>query len=58
MGANPVRATVDGTSWDTGIWRDSKSDGSLLAVPAKIRGGKRGGDKVTVAFAYDSEDNE
>ena len=37
------------------IWRDSKSDGSLLAVPARIRGRKGDGDRVTVEFTYEED---
>src|SRR5918997_507665 len=46
-GRTPVRAVVDGIAWDTSVWRDSKSHGALLAVPARIRGGKGSGDTVT-----------
>ena len=54
-GRTPVRATVDGTEWDSSIWRDSKSDGALLAVPARLRGSKGDGDPVTVEFTYEPE---
>jgi hypothetical protein len=56
-GRTPVRATVDGVSWDTSIWRASKTDRSLLAVPARIRGRKGHGDSVTVEFTFDPEDD-
>lgn len=56
-GRTPVRAVVDGTAWDTSIWRDSKSDGSLLAVPARIRGSKKSGDRVTVEFTFEPDDD-
>jgi hypothetical protein len=46
-GRTPVRAVVDGRAWDTSVWRDRKH-GTLLAVPARIRGGKGDGDVVTV----------
>jgi hypothetical protein len=29
----------------------------LLAIPARIRAGKRGGDEVTVEFSYDPDDD-
>ena len=57
-GRTPVRAVVDGTAWNTSIWRDSKSDGALLAVPARIRGGKGHGDRVTVEFTFELDDDE
>jgi hypothetical protein len=46
-GRTPVRATVDGQTWDTSVWRD-KTYGTLLAVPKKIRGAKGDGDTVMV----------
>ncbi len=46
-GRTPVTATVDGTTWNTSVWRDKKH-GCLLAVPAKIRGDKQDGDVVVV----------
>jgi hypothetical protein len=55
-GRTPVRAVVDGKGWDTSVWRDSKSNGSLLAVPARIRGAKGHGDRVTVELAFDPDD--
>jgi hypothetical protein len=55
-GRTPVRAVVDGVAWNTSIWRDSKSDGALLAVPARIRGQKGDGDPVTVEFTFELED--
>lgn len=57
-GRTPVRAVVDGASWDTSIWRDRKSNQSLLAVPARVRGRKKPGDTVTVAFSFDPEIDE
>jgi len=51
-------AIVDGVSWDTSIWRDTKANGTLLAVPARIRGRKRSGDSVTVEFTFDPEEDE
>ena len=48
-GRTPVFATVDGTRWSTSVWRDKKH-GTLLAVPAKIRGGKGDGDVVEVTL--------
>ena len=57
-GRTPVRAIVDGVAWKTSIWRDRQSDGALLAVPARIRGGKGHGDAVTVEFTFELEDDE
>ena len=49
-GRTPVRATVDGTSWDTSVWRD-KTHGCLLPVPKKHLGGKGAGDRVMVSLS-------
>jgi hypothetical protein len=46
-GRTPVRATVDGRSWDTSVWWD-RTHGCLLPVPARIRRGKEDGETVTV----------
>jgi hypothetical protein len=46
-GRTPVRARVDGRSWETSVWRDKKL-GTLLPVPKAIRGAKGDGDIVTV----------
>ena len=46
-GRTPVRATVDGRSWDTSVWRDKKH-GTLLPVPKKVRGTKEHGQTVEV----------
>ena len=56
-GRTPVVATVDGTTWKTSIWRDSRSDRSVLAVPARVRAGKGAGDAVRVAFTFEAEDH-
>lgn len=50
-GRTPVRATVDGHTWDTSVWWDTKSGKTLLAVPKKVRGGKGDGDIVHVSLA-------
>ena len=55
-GRTPVHAVVDGVEWDTSVWRDSKRDGSLLAVPKRIRGGKGDRDKVTVELTFEIDD--
>jgi hypothetical protein len=52
-----VRAVVDGVSWDTSVWRDTKTSRSLLAVPLRIRGSKRSGDTVMVEFTFEAEDD-
>lgn len=55
-GRTPVLAVVDGHEWTTSVWRDSKSSASLLAVPARIRGGKGHGDSVVVELTFDPDD--
>lgn len=50
-GRTPVEATVDGTTWQTSVWR-GKDGRTLLAVPAKIRGAKGDGDKVKVVLRF------
>lgn len=50
-GRTPVRATVDGRSWETSVWR-SKSGETVLAVPKKIRGTKDHEDPVNVCLEY------
>ena len=51
-GRTPVRATVDGQSWDTSVWHDTKSGRTLLAVPKKIRGDLGHGDRVRVKIEF------
>jgi hypothetical protein len=46
-GRTPVHATVDGTSWNTSVWR-GKDRRTLLPVPRKVRGPKGDGDRVRV----------
>jgi hypothetical protein len=53
-GRTPVRATVDGTSWNTSVWRE-KSGRTLLAVPKKVRGTKDHLDTVAVHLEYNRE---
>jgi hypothetical protein len=43
--------------WNTSIWRDRKSGGALLPVPARIRGQKSNGDAVTVEFSFELDDD-
>jgi len=50
-GRTPIRATVDGHSWDTSVWR-GKDGRTLLAVPAKVRGKKGDGDTVQVTIEF------
>jgi hypothetical protein len=52
FGRVPVRATVDGRTWATSVWRDSRA-GWLLPVPARIRHGKDDGDTVLVTVEVD-----
>jgi hypothetical protein len=51
-GRTPVRATVEGITWETSVWRE-KSGRTLLAVPKRVRGQKKDGDVVTVRIAFD-----
>ena len=53
-GRTPVRATVDGTSWETSVWRE-KSGRTLLAVPRRVRGEKDDGDRIDVQLEYGIE---
>jgi len=46
-----VRATVDGQSWDTSVWR-SKDGKTLLPIPKRIRGEKTDGDRVRVRLTF------
>ena len=50
-GRTPVRARVDGIEWDTSVWRDSKRNATLLAIPKKVRGDKQPGDQVSVELS-------
>jgi hypothetical protein len=49
-GRTPVTATVDGQTWQTSVWKDTKSGTTLLAVPKKIRRGKDNGESVEVSI--------
>ena len=55
-GRTPVVATVDGQTWTTSVWRAKDGDGSLLAVPKKIRGARGDGDTVRVQLERIPED--
>jgi len=55
-GRTPVVATVDGHTWKTSVWRAKNGDGSLLAVPKRIRGAKGHGDSVRVRIEVVPED--
>lgn len=50
-GRTPVKATVDGYSWDTSVWR-GKDGRTLLAIPKQARGTKGHGDTVRVRIAF------
>ena len=50
-----MSATADGVSWNTSIWRDTKTNRSLLALPNAKFGERRGGDSVTVSFTFRSD---
>jgi Domain of unknown function (DUF1905) len=56
-GRTPVTATVDDATWETSLWRDAKSNRSLLAVPKRHRGTKGDGDRVTVTLVFDPDDD-
>ena len=51
-GRTPVRATVDGHTWKTSVWRDTKTQQTLLAVPKRVRGTKGNGDSVSVSLEF------
>jgi hypothetical protein len=51
-----VTATVDGVRWSTSVWRDAKSNRSLLAVPKRVRGAKDDGNAVTVLLEWADDD--
>ncbi len=55
-GRTPVMATVDGTTWQTSVWRDTKSGRSLLAIPKRHRGTKGAGDIVVVSLTFERDD--
>jgi hypothetical protein len=50
-GRTPVRATVNGHTWDTSVWR-GKDGRTLLAVPKKVRGALGDGDRVRVRLEF------
>ncbi len=50
-GCTPVRATVDGHTWDTSVWRE-ESGRTLLPVPKKVRGTKGRADSVRVCIEF------
>ena len=52
FGRVPVVATVDGRTWSTSVWWDTRA-GWLLAVPARIRRDKDDGDEVEVDVELD-----
>lgn len=56
-GSTDVQAVVDGRAWETSIWGDRKSDGALLAVPARIRG-RRAMGTPSPSFTFDPEDDD
>jgi len=50
-GRTPVTATLDGTTWETSVWR-GKDGRTLLAVPAKVRGVRPDGATVRVELRF------
>lgn len=52
-GRTPVQATVDGQTWKTSVWWDTKRQQTLLAIPKRIRRDKGDGDTVIVELKFD-----
>lgn len=52
-GRTPVRATVDGKTWKTSVWR-GRDGRTLLAVPKRVRGDKGDGDQVRIRIEFNS----
>ena len=50
----PVRASIDGTEWDTSIWRARTGEG-FLPIPKRIRGAKEEGARVTIIFFFQDD---
>jgi hypothetical protein len=50
-GRTPVRATVNGHTWKTSVWR-GKGGRTLLAIPKHVRGEKGDGDRVRVRLEF------
>ncbi len=50
-GRTPVRATVDGVTWATSVWRGRNGE-ALLAVPKHVRRGKGHADRVRVVIRF------
>lgn len=50
-GRTPVRATVNGVTWDTSVWR-GKDGRTLLPVPARVRGDAGDGDRLRVRLEF------
>ena len=50
-GRAPVRATVDGQSWSTSVWR-GKDGRTLLPIPKRVRGTKGDGARVRIRIEY------
>ena len=52
-GRTPVRATLDGVSWDTSVWRE-KSGRTLLPIPMKVRGPSDDKERVRVRIEFNA----
>ena len=50
-GRTPVTATVNGTTWETSVWR-GKDGRTLLAIPKTVRGTLSDGDAVKVRITF------
>ena len=53
FGRTPIRATVNGRTWNTSIFA-SKSHGAILLVPKKVARPLVEGDEVDVSFEADT----
>ena len=58
LGAHASSGRRHGVSWNTSIWRDKKTSGALLAVPARVRRAKGPVTPVTVEFTFDPENDD
>jgi hypothetical protein len=53
-GRVPVVATFDGRRFEGSAWKDTKR-GWLLAIPAKVRGGRGEGDTAWITLEVDPD---
>ena len=50
----PVHASLDGTEWETSVFRSKTGEG-FLPIPKRVRGDREEGARVTIAFSYDDD---